>query len=185
MHRFVLSVRANAAPDIELEIQTMSNKAAYLATAVVVLTEAVNLLHAASHAGQHVVSLPGWQLAYIAVVIYAAPAVAAVLLWSRYRLAGAWLLATSMAGSLVFGLVFHFLVSGPDNVFTLPSGTWRTAFQVTVVLLFILQMIGTLIGLWAAQRIPQPSADILRVRPAAGLAGPRRVPRSGARSEPR
>jgi hypothetical protein len=97
MHRFVLSVRANAAPEIGLEIQTMSNKAAYLASAVVVLSEAVNLLHTASHAGQHVVSLAGWQLAYIAVVIYAAPAVAAVLLWSRYRLAGAWLLATSMA----------------------------------------------------------------------------------------
>jgi hypothetical protein len=163
-----------------LEIQTMSSKVAYLATAVVVLSVAVNLLHTASHAGQHVISLPGWQLAYIAVVIYAAPVVA-VLLWTRYRLAGAWLLAASMAGSFVFGLVFHFLVSGADNVFTLPPGTWRTAFLVTAVLLLMLQMIGSLIGLWAAQRIPQPSTDIPRKRPAGGLAGPRR----GTRSEPR
>jgi hypothetical protein len=164
-----------------LEIQTMSSKAAYLATALVVLSVAVNLLHTASHAGQHVMSLPGWQLAYIAVVIYAAPVVAAVLLWTRYRLAGAWLLAASMAGSFVFGLVFHFLVSGPDNVFTLPPGTWRTGFQVTAVLLLMLQMIGSLIGLWAAQRIPQPSTDIHRKRPAGGLAGPRRGPRSERR----
>jgi len=115
------------------------------------------------------------------VVIYAAPVVAAVLLWTRYPLAGAWLLAAAMAGSFVFGLVFHFLVSGPDNVFTLPPGTWRTTFQVTAVLLLMLEMIGTLIGLWAAQRIPQPSTDILRKRPAGGIAGPRR----GPRSEPR
>jgi hypothetical protein len=159
MHRFVLSVRANVALDAELEIQTMSSKAAYLATALVVLSVAVNLLHTASHAGQHVMSLPGWQLAYIAVVIYTAPIVAAVLLWTRYRLAGAWLLAASMAGSFVFGLVLHFLVSGPDNVFTLPSGTWRTAFQVTAVLLLMLEMIGSLIGLWAAQRIPQTRSE--------------------------
>jgi len=59
MHCFVLSVRANVTPDTKLEIQTMSSKVAYLATAVVVLSVAVNLLHAASHAGQHVMSLPG------------------------------------------------------------------------------------------------------------------------------
>jgi hypothetical protein len=49
------------------------------------------------------------------------------------------------------------------------------------VLLLMLQMIGSLIGLWAAQRIPQPSTDIHRKRPAGGLAGPRRGPRSERR----
>jgi hypothetical protein len=63
-------------------------------------------------------SLPAWQLTYIAVVIYAAPVVAAVLLWTRYGLAGAWLLIAAMAGSLVFGLLHHIVVPGPDNVFT-------------------------------------------------------------------
>jgi hypothetical protein len=33
-------------------------------------------------------SLPGWQLAYIAIVIYAAPVVAASLPWTRYRSRG-------------------------------------------------------------------------------------------------
>ncbi len=66
-------------------------------------------------------SLPAWQLAYIVVVIYAAPVVAAVLLWTRYCLAGAWLLVASMAGSLVFGLLYHFLLPGSDNVFTQPD----------------------------------------------------------------
>lgn len=134
----------------------MSSKAAYLATAVVVLSVAVSLLHTASHAGQHVMSLPGWQLAYIAVVIYAAPVVAAVLLWTRYRLAGAWLLAASMAGSFVFGLVFHFLVSGPDNVFTLLPGAWRTVFQVTAMLLLMLQILGWTVDLVERPRKPAP-----------------------------
>ena len=61
---------------------------AFLGTEVVVVSAVVNVAHTASHAGQHLMSLPGWQLAYIAIVIYAAPVVAASLLWTRYRFAG-------------------------------------------------------------------------------------------------
>ena len=85
----------------------MRRNVAFLGTAVVVVSAVVNVAHTASHAGQHLMSLPGWQLAYIAIVIYAAPVVAASLLWTRYRFAGAWLLAASMAGSLAFGLLYH------------------------------------------------------------------------------
>lgn len=151
----------------------MRREPAYGTTAVVVLSTALNLLHTASHAGQHVMDLPGWQLAYITVVIYAAPVVAAVLLWSRYRLAGAWLLAASMAGSFVFGIVLHFLVPGADNVFTQPPGTWRTAFQLTAVLLASVQVAGGSIGFWAARRISRPSTATTRKRPAGGPAGSR------------
>lgn len=44
----------------------------------------------------------------------------------------------SMAGSFVFGLLHHFLLPGPDNVFAQPPGTWRSAFQVSVALLALL-----------------------------------------------
>src|SRR5829696_6758690 len=71
--------------------------------------------------------LPLWQLAFIALVIFAAPVVAAVLLWTRYRVTGAWLLVASMAGSLVFGLLYHFLVPGSDNVFAQPP--WDVAIR--------------------------------------------------------
>lgn len=118
--------------------------------------------------------LPGWQLAYITVVIYAAPAVAAVLLWSRYRLAGAWLLAASMAGAFVFGILLHFLVPGADNVFTQPPGTWQTAFRLTAVLLPLVQVAGGFIGFWAARGISRASAATARKRPAGGPAGSRR-----------
>lgn len=127
-------------------------------TAIVVLSVAVNLIHTASHYGQQVVTLPAWQLAYIVVVIYVAPVVAAILLRTRRRLTGAWLLAASMAGSFVFGLVYHFLVPGPDNVFTLHHGAWVTTFQVSAVLLAVLQLTGCLVGVWAAMRLSSPSA---------------------------
>jgi hypothetical protein len=104
----------------------MRRNVAFLGTAAV-----VNFAHTASHAGQHLMSLPGWQLVYITIVTYAAPVVAASLLWTRYRFAGAWLLAASMAGVFAFGLLYHFVIPGPDNVFTQPPGTWRTAFGVS------------------------------------------------------
>src|SRR5215217_7975864 len=74
----------------------MRRNVAFLGSAVVVVSAVVNVAHTASHAGQHLMSLPGWQLAYIAIVIYAAPVVAASLLWTRYRFAGAYLEVTRM-----------------------------------------------------------------------------------------
>lgn len=98
----------------------MRRSEAFLGSIVVAVSAAVSAAHTVSHTGQHVMSLPAWQLTYMGVVIYAAPVVAAVLLWTRFRRPGAWLLAASMAGSLAFGLLYHFLVSGPHNVFTQP-----------------------------------------------------------------
>jgi hypothetical protein len=156
-------------------------RAAFYGTAVLGLSVAVNLLHTASHAGQHIMFLPAWQLAYVTVVIYAAPVVAAVLIWIRYDLAGAWLLVAAMAGSLVFGLLYHFVVPGPDNVFTQPLGPWRAAFGTTAVLLALLQVIGGSVGVWAARRVPRPSNTGSENHPAVGLADSRRRPGSEPR----
>jgi hypothetical protein len=126
---------------------------------VVVVSAAVNVVHTASHAGQHIMSLPLWQLAFIALVIFATPVVAAVLLWTRYRVTGAWLLVASMAGSLVFGLLYHFLVPGSDNVFAQPPGTWRSAFAITAVLLSLLQATGVVVGLRVARGTPEATTE--------------------------
>src|ERR687897_2195660 len=148
----------------------MRRNVAFLGTAVVVVSAVVNVAHTASHAGQHLMSLPGWQLAYIAIVIYAAPVVAASLLWTRYRFAGAWLLA----GSFAFGLLYHFVIPGPDNVFTQPPGTWRTAFGVSAALLLPLQGAGCLVGLWAARASSRRVSDG-GARPVGSPAGPHRT----------
>lgn len=134
-------------------------------TAMVVLATVVDLLHGVSHVGQEVLSLQAWQWAYVACVIYLAPVVAAVLLWSPYRLAGAWLLFGSMVGSLVFDLAYHFLLDGPDNVFTLEPGAWLAPFQISSVLLVATSGLGVLVGGWAVLRLlrlrPPPEGAVL------------------------
>jgi len=74
------------------------------------------------------------------------PMVAAVLLWTPYRLAAAWPLFASMAGSFGFDLAYHFLIPGPDNVFTLEPDAWLVPFRVSAVLLGAVSGLGTLVG---------------------------------------
>ena len=73
-------------------------KAAIYGTTMAVLATVANLLLAVSHVGQHVLSLEAWQWVYVISVIFVAPIAAALVLRTRNRLAGAWLLLVSMAG---------------------------------------------------------------------------------------
>ena len=63
--------------------------------------------------------------------------------------AGAWIVAASMAGALVFGLVNHFIVDGSDHV-THVAAEWRSLFGVTAALLVVSEAAGVAIGVWAA-----------------------------------
>ena len=65
-----------------------------------------------------------------------------------------WLLLASMAGALIFGLAFHFLVSGPDNVFTLNPGAGREAFRFSAVLVALTEALGCVAGVWALSKLP-------------------------------
>jgi len=128
-------------------------KAAVYGTAVVVLATAANLLHAVSHAGQGVLSLEAWQWGYVVGVIFVSPIIAAALLWTRYRLVGAWLLLASMVGSFVFEFAYHFLIPGPDNNFMLQPGAWLIPFRVSSVILVAVSGLGSLVGGWAVARL--------------------------------
>src|ERR687898_971300 len=125
-------------------------------TATVVLATAGNLLHGVSHVGQEVWLLQAWQWTYVICVIFLFPIVAAVLLWSPYRLAGAWLLFGSMVGSLVFDLAYHFLLEGPDNVFALEPGAWLVPFRLSAVWLVAMSGLGVLVGGWAVFGLSRP-----------------------------
>jgi len=135
-------------------------KTAVYGTSAVVLATAINLTHEVSHVGQNVFSLEAWQWVCVIVVIYLAPIVAAVLLWTPLRLAGAWLLLGSMAGSLAFDFAYHFLIPGPDNVFTLEPGAWLAPFWVSTVLLVAASGLGALVGGWAVLRLQRPEASV-------------------------
>jgi hypothetical protein len=157
--------------------KTMHRAAVYGAGLVVVAT-AISLLRAVSHAGQWVVSLEGWQRAYVVGVIFLAPITVAVLLWAPYRPVGAWLLLVSMAGSFVFDLAYLFLIPGPDNLSTLQPGAWLIPFRASAPLLVVVSGAGSLVGVWAVGR---SSRSRPRTPSAIGAKCFRRAPRTEAR----
>src|ERR1044071_5461743 len=115
-----------------------------LAVLVVILHALVTAPHSIAHTNLHI-AMNTWQNIYIFVVILIAPIVAAFLIWKRRR-SGFVLLTISMIGSFVFGVYYHFIAIGSDNVFALPAGSWTFAFQLTAWLLAITELCGAGIG---------------------------------------
>lgn len=121
-----------------------SSRLSRLGVTIVLAHAAVAIVHGASHVGESVLAT-GWQAAYITMVIWIAPLTAAPLL-RRTAVAGFGLLAVAMGGSLVFGMVYHFIVAGPDNVAELPDGPWMLTFQTSAILLAVTEAAGVAIG---------------------------------------
>jgi hypothetical protein len=128
-------------------------KLALYGTLAAVLATIAHVLHGLSHV-KYQVPLAAWQRAYVIFVVFLAPVVAAMLLWTRMWRVGAWLLLASMPGALIFGLAFHFLVSGPNNVFTLNPGAAREAFRFSAVLVALSEALGCVVGVWALSKLP-------------------------------
>jgi hypothetical protein len=117
------------------------------ALAVVLAHAAVSLPHSAAHVAQDI-WLPPAANAFVVLVILVAPFVALGLLYTRRRPAGALLLLGSMLGALLFGIAYHFVLPGADNIAEVPSGVWRSPFVVTSVLLAALEAAGAVVGGW-------------------------------------
>jgi hypothetical protein len=103
------------------------------------------VVHGAAHLHYEIPMEP-WQKVFIVVVITIAPVVAGVLLWRGMLRAGAWLLLFSMGGSLLFGLMFHFFLLGPDHVSSVNMQGWGATFQATAFLLAVTEAVGMLAG---------------------------------------
>ena len=125
---------------------------AVLGTAVVVAHALIVVLHGLAHADLGV-QLSTFQMAFASIVIVASPAVGAALLWSRYSRLGFLLLLTSMAGSLVFGLYYHYVAVSPDHVCHLPPGDAQLLFRLTALLLPMSEALGLAVGLWGVRRL--------------------------------
>jgi len=120
-----------------------------LATIIVVAHLAVSLVHGAAHSGA-AVPLSALQNVFVWVVILAGP-LAALWLIRTGRPLGPALLALTMGGSLVFGIVNHFVIESADHVAHITSDAWRLPFQVTAVGLALLEAAGAAVGMrWAA-----------------------------------
>jgi hypothetical protein len=115
-----------------------------LATGLVAVHLAVNLIHGAAHSGADV-PITVLQNAFVWIVILIGPLVAVWLMRSNRRF-GAELLALTMGGALIFGLVNHFVVDSVDHVSRVTNETWRLPFQLSAALLLFLEAAGVWIG---------------------------------------
>jgi ABC-type xylose transport system permease subunit len=103
----------------------------------------VSMVHGVAHTQANVpLSLAANLFVYI--VILAGPLIGLALTWWTPRLGG-WLMALSMAGSLVFGLVNHFVLTSPDHVAHVDP-QWRSLFETTAVLLAVTEALGVVLA---------------------------------------
>src|SRR5262249_10513845 len=77
---------------------------------------------------------------FVFAVILAGPLVGLGLMWPARRI-GLWVIALTMSGSFVFGVLNHFVFAGPDHVAEVDA-TWRMLFSVTAALLAMTEAFG-------------------------------------------
>jgi hypothetical protein len=105
----------------------------------------ISVLHGRAHAEAHVGLSPfGTQFVYL--VILAGPLLGLLMALTIARRAGVWLVAISMAGAFVFGIVNHFVLQSPDHVSQV-AGSWGVTFAATAVLLAITEAAASLLAL--------------------------------------
>jgi hypothetical protein len=120
--------------------------------AIVLVHLAISIAHGRAHAGAQV-SLPLAGAQFVYIVILAGPLVGLAV--SRWRpRTGAWIVAASMSGALVFGLINHFVIAGSDHVMQVAQ-EWRMLFGVTAALLVVSEAIGVGAGIWCAMPHPR------------------------------
>jgi hypothetical protein len=103
------------------------------ATALVLVHLAILMVHKSAHENLQI-GVSQLQLVFLLTAAYLAPLVGAALLWTRYERAGAGILGGSIFASLLFGVAYHFLLAGADNVRHAHEQS-SFAFVVTAVLL--------------------------------------------------
>jgi len=126
-----------------------------LGLAVVVLHALVLAVHDRAHRALPV-PLSEAQTLFAYGVIVLAPLVAGFLLWRGRLAAGGALLAASMLGSLVFGVVNHYLIHSPDHVSAVPATDWGSAFVWSALVMALVEAAGVAAG-WRAWRSAPPA----------------------------
>ena len=128
-----------------------------LGVAVVVLHALVVIPHSIAHTMIHI-DMNLWQNIYIGLVIVIGPVVSGILLWRSSR-SGFVLLVLSMTGSLLFGIYYHFVAPGPDNVTFLHPHPWTQTFRVSAVMLAVVELGGVIVGLLGFSRNAKLTTD--------------------------
>jgi hypothetical protein len=111
--------------------------------AVVLLHLLVSLVHGWAH-GTAGVGLNAPSMAFVLIVIIAGPLVGLAWMWKN-PVRGARIIGVTMAASLLFGLINHFIIAGPDRVDHVVAHA-RTMFELTALLLVLTEVAGAVLG---------------------------------------
>jgi hypothetical protein len=111
--------------------------------AVVVLHLLVSLVHGLAH-GAAGVGGNGPSMAFVVIVIIAGPLVGLAWMWKN-AVVGARIIGVTMAAALLFGLINHFIIAGPDRVDYVVTHA-RTLFEVTALMLVLSEAAGSVLG---------------------------------------
>lgn len=117
--------------------------------ALVIVHLVVAVIHGVAHGGARVPLSPA-ALAFVIVVIEIGPLAGLVLMRVQPR-GGPALVAVTMAGALLFGIVNHVVLTGPDHVAHVVAD-WRWLFGSTAALLALTEAGGALVGVLAARQ---------------------------------
>jgi hypothetical protein len=115
---------------------------------LVIIHLALTFAHGAAHQGAGVGLSRAGNLFVLTVVVIGpvAGAIWRLLTWSP---AAAWMIAATMGGALVFGVVNHFVIESSDHVAHV-TGSWQAWFAATAALLAITEAMGLAVGGWLA-----------------------------------
>jgi len=108
------------------------------ATLFVMLHFVIVLVHGGAHSQLHIHPTI-WQRGFITLVIVIGPVLAMALVWLRLHKIGLVLFSVTMAGSLFFGVTYHFFVSGSDNALELHHEYWGSLFRTTAISLAVIE----------------------------------------------
>jgi hypothetical protein len=109
-------------------------------TALIVLSHfIISVIHGRTHSDARI-PLSGLATAFVLVVILAGPLIGLGLTWLNRQI-GDGVIAAALAGSLVFGLLNHFVFDSADHVAHVDL-QWRPVFTLTAILLAITEALG-------------------------------------------
>ena len=101
------------------------------------------------------VPLAPWQIGYVAVLVIAAPFAGLWVMRNGDRRTGAGIITLSMFLSLVFGVLFHFVLDNPDNINTLPHSHWEVPFVGSAMMVYLSELAGVVLGyrVWKSEAV--------------------------------
>jgi hypothetical protein len=116
---------------------------------IVLLHIILEIVHGEMHEKLEI-NLSSLQFAYVTLVIIFIPILSLIMILIkhiRFQHIGAILLVGSMLGSFIFGVIYHIIIPGSDNIFSANDDLWGLLFQFTAILLITINVIGVGLGI--------------------------------------